>query len=377
MRLAPAAACAGLATAAAALTLATGDRSPPKRLTIVPGAAPRAARIATPATMMLAAAAERYRPRAARRPTTGATLRLGKCINLSNMLEAPNEGDWGRAFRDADMRAIAARGFTGVRIPARFSAHAGTAPPYTIDPAFLRRVRHVVDQATANGIAAIVDMHHYEELFSYPTGQKDRFAAMWRQIASTFQDAPDSVYFELINEPQGNLTRDNLLAVLTPALAAVRETNPRRPVVIDGEFYANLAQLAGSPMPNDRFVVPTFHFYDPNNFAFESAPWMTPTSRSDYGTAADLAALDASLRTLVRYMDETGRVPFVGEYGAHEIRPLAERAEYYRTVTRAFASVGVQSCAWGYVNTFNLRRQTGGWYGAIVDGIATTTTLPR
>ena len=124
-------------------------------------------------------------------------------------------------------------------------------------------------------------------------------------------------------------------------------------------------------MPDDRFVVPTFHYYDPNNFAFESAPWMNPARREDWGTDADKAELDASLASLTDYMNRTGRVPFVGEYGAHESKPEAERIEYYRTVSAAFASVGVQSCAWGYDNTFNLYRNGQGWVKG-VGGIAAT-----
>src|SRR3954470_24798839 len=112
-----------------------------------------------------------FTPAAAAMPTTGATLRLGKCVNISNMLEAPKEGDWGRAFQDSDIANIKAKHFTAVRLPAAFSAHAGAAPPYTIDPVFMARVRHITDLATANGLAVIVDMHHYLELFDDPAGQ--------------------------------------------------------------------------------------------------------------------------------------------------------------------------------------------------------------
>src|SRR6185437_6665939 len=164
-------------------------------------------------------------------PSTGGTLRLGKCVNLSNMLEAPNEGDWGRAFQDSDIANIKAKGFTAIRLPARFSNHAGTAPPYTIDPVFMARVRHVTDLSVANGLAVIVDMHHYLELFDDPAGQAPRFAELWRQIGVAFKDEPASVSFELINEPNKNLTATNLMATLQPALDAVRQSNPTRLVV--------------------------------------------------------------------------------------------------------------------------------------------------
>jgi cellulase (glycosyl hydrolase family 5) len=317
-----------------------------------------------------------FLPAAAAMPKTGGTLRLGKCVNISDMLEAPNEGDWGRAFEDSDIANIKAKGFTAIRLPARFSAHAGTAPPYTIDPVFMARARHITDLAVANGLAVIVDMHHYLELFDDPAGQAPRFAELWRQIGIAFKDEPASVSFELINEPNKNLTAANLTAVLKPALDAVRASNPTRPVVWDGPDFASGASMLTTAFPDDPNIVPTFHYYDPANFAFDTAPWMNPSTRNDFGTADDVAQLKAFTDRIAGFIAGTGRVPFAGEYGAHEIRPDSARATYYATVSAAFASIGVQSCAWGYNNTYNLWRDGSGWVDHIADGIVTTTTLP-
>lgn len=313
-----------------------------------------------------------YTPAPARVPTTGATLKLGKCINLSNMLEAPTEGGWGRAFQDADMDRIRAKGFTGLRLPVRFSAHAGSAPPYTIDPAFLARVHHIVDLATARDIAVIVDMHHYEELFADPAAHAARFVALWRQVATSFKDAPASVYFEAINEPHDKLTAPVLKAMLPYVLAAIRETNPTRPVVIDGPMWASLDEMRPDYLPADANLVPTFHWYKPDNFGLDKATYMTPQVKKSWGDGADIAELNGGVAKAKAYMDATGRVPFMGEYGAFDARPADQRTRYYATVSAAFASAGVQSCAWGYDNTYNLFRD-GRWFDAAVDNIVTTT----
>lgn len=317
-----------------------------------------------------------FTPAPAAVPTKGATLRLGKCINLSNMLEAPREGEWGRKFATADIANIAAKGFTGIRLPARFSAHAGRQAPYTIDAAFMKRVRKITDLATARGMSVIVDMHHYEEIFRDPLGEAPRFAAMWRQIGAAFRDAPSTVYFELINEPHDKFDASNLMAVQGPALAAVRETNPVRPVVIDGPGWASIDGMMGTQFPDDPNVVPTFHYYDPANFGFDKAPWMNPPVREEFGTAADIAELRRVTARIKAWMDRTGRVPFVGELGANEARQVAMRATYYALTSAAFASIVLQSCAWGYTNTHQLWRDGTGWEPGIADGLVTTATLP-
>ena len=295
---------------------------------------------------------DRFTPTPEAVPTTGPRLPLGKCVNVSNMLDAPMEGRWGRLFTDEDMDRIAGAGFTAIRLPARFSAHAGKRAPYEIEPEFMERVAHITDLATKRGLAVIIDMHHYEEIFTDPEREAPRFAAMWRQIGERFKDAPPSVSFELINEPHDKFTADNLLAVQGPALVEVRRSNPTRTVVFNGPAWSGLNEMLTSPFPDDRYTVPTFHYYSPVNFGLDKADWLDPPSRDDFGTEADFAEITRDLAKVTDYIERTGRVPLVGEYGAFEERPTAERTEYYETVSEAFASIGVQSCAWGYTNTF-------------------------
>jgi len=320
-----------------------------------------------------------FTPAPAAVPTKGATLRLGKCVNISNMLEAPTEGAWGRGFRDSDMDLIAAKGFTGIRLPARFSAHAKLEAPYTVDASFLKRVHHIVDLATARGIAVIVDNHHYagDAIFTNPLAEAPRFAEIWRQVAVSFKDAPASVYFELINEPHDKFDASNLMAVQAPALAAVRESNPTRPVVIDGSHWASLADMLTTQFPDDPNIVPTFHYYDPANFGFDKAPWMNPAVRDTFGNSADIEELRGVLKRIQGFMRSTGRVPFVGELGAHESRATDQRAIFYHLTSTAFASIGVQSCAWGFTNTHQLYRDGSGWEPGIADGLATVASLPK
>src|SRR5262245_45593506 len=51
--------------------------------------------------------------------------RLGRGMNLGNALEAPQEGEWGVRLRAEYFSAIKKAGFTTIRLPVRWSAHAG------------------------------------------------------------------------------------------------------------------------------------------------------------------------------------------------------------------------------------------------------------
>ncbi|MFC3101940.1 glycoside hydrolase family 5 protein [Altererythrobacter lauratis] len=300
--------------------------------------------------------------------------RIGACINMANMLEPPREGDWGRAINDTDFADIAAKGFETVRLPVRWSNHASYSPPYTIDPAFMARVVEVVGQARAAGLRVILNVHHYDDpggsIFSDPAGQTARLAGLWKQIATQFRNEPDDmVWFELLNEPHNNLTHANLLSVLGPSLAEVRATNPTRPVVIGGENWSGVATLDTLPLPNDAYIIATIHSYDPFNFTHQGASWVNPSPPmgATFGSPADLNALQAHLQIVQNFTARTGRPVFLGEYGAIDGIPMAERAEYYRTMRVAYEGINVDACAWGYTNSFAIRDQTtGAWHEDLV-----------
>ncbi|WP_257215147.1 glycoside hydrolase family 5 protein [Sphingomonas sp. R-74633] len=320
-----------------------------------------------------------YTAKAAFVPTTGISLPIGKCVNMGNHLEAPNEGDWGRAIVDNDFTIIKTAGFNTVRVPVRWSTHALAAAPYTIDAAWMARVRHVVDTARAAGLNVILNVHHYEEMATAPAAHAVRFAEIWKQVAAEFASEPTaSVWFELMNEPNGALNDTNLQAILAPALANVRATNPTRPVIIGGQGWSGVDSLATVWIPSDPYVVATIHTYDPFAFTHQGATYVTPTPPLGrvFGSAADYAELNANLAKVQAYMSRTGRSVFVGEYGVHDdpAIPLSERVKYYGTITSAYASIGVQSCAWAYTNTFKLRDGSA-WLPGMVEAIQTTTTL--
>ena len=307
---------------------------------------------------------------------TQANTRIGACVNMGNHLEAPNEGDWGRPIAAGDFADIAAQGFETVRLPARFSNHAGTAPPYAIDPAFMDRVEQVVDSARAAGLRVILDLHHYEDpqgnIFADPAGQATRFAALWTQVAERFRNKDAMVWFELLNEPHGSLTHANLRSVLDPALREVRATNPTRPVVIGGESWSGINSLATVPLPDDAYLVVTFHYYDPFNFTHQGAPWVTPALPTGiaFPRGSDAASLAASVDKARDFIARTGRPLFLGEYGAYEGIPLAQRVTWYGAVHDAFAAAGVDGCAWAYTNTMPLRDPaTGAWIAPLLDAI--------
>ncbi len=201
---------------------------------------------------------------------------LGAGVNFGNALEAPNEGDWGVTLREEYARLIADAGFQTVRLPVKWSAHADEAAPYAIHTDFLARVDTVVGWLLSRNLNVILDFHHYDELVEDPGGHAARFVAIWRQLAEHYREAPPTLLFELLNEPNGALTDAVWNALYPAALAAVRETNPDRKVVIGPTAWNGIGALPGLTWPDDENLVVTVHYYDPFAFTHQGAEWVQP-----------------------------------------------------------------------------------------------------
>ncbi len=285
-------------------------------------------------------------------------LPVGACINLGNHLESEHESSWGgKRLEGTDFARIRAAGFKTVRIPVRWSNKTRGGPGHAIDPAWLARVGEVVDQALAADLNVILNDHNFEALHEDPDANRAKLAAIWRQIAAHFADRPAAhLWFEIENEPHDKLTNDNLVTTLAPALAAIRATNPDRPVVIGGGSWSGIDSLATLELPNDPNVHPTFHYYEPFDFTHQGATWAGPVPQAhtrDYGTRADAERLATDVAKLQAYIARTGLTPFMGETGAYDGgTSLAERIEYHAAVRDAFARTGIGMCAWAYTNTF-------------------------
>lgn len=286
------------------------------------------------------------------------SLPVGRCVNMGNNLESPVENAWAsKPITADDFATIAKAGFDTVRIPVRWDSHATAEAPYAIDAAYLARVKAVAGQARAANLNVILNSHNFNDLHKAPDANRKELAALWRQIAKTFADmSREHLWFEIENEPHDKLNNANLVATFAGALAAIRETNPDRPVIIGGQNWSGIDSLATLTLPDDPDVVPTFHYYEPFNFTHQGATWVDPSPPMGraYGTPDDTARLVRDVAKVRDYKARTGKTPFMGEFGAIDKAPLADRVAFMTKVRMAFDGVGIGMCAWAYTNTFPL-----------------------
>jgi endoglucanase len=273
------------------------------------------------------------------RPQTGiqaANRKLGRGINLGNALEAPKEGAWGVTLKATYFKSIKQAGFDSVRLPVKWSGHALDDAPYTIDAKIAERVDWAIEQALVNKLNIIVNVHHYDEVYTDPDKHLPRLEAIWKQLGERYRDRPASVYFELLNEPRDKLKGEKWNAAIPMLLAAIRKTNPTRPVIVGPSEWNGIRGLGALKLPDDGNLILTVHSYDPFQFTHQGASFVKGAAewkgRTWTGTKEERAAIRTSLEKAAAWAKEH-RVPvFLGEFGAYQEADMESRARWTRFV---------------------------------------------
>ena len=287
--------------------------------------------------------------------------RLGRGINMGNCFEAPSEEEWGNPWKPEYFQIISSLGFDHVRLPVRWEPDARSLAiaPYTINPTFLNRIQQVVDTALKYKLHIIVNMHHHEALYENPSAQKDRFLSQWSQIANHFKDHSDSLLFEVLNEPHGNVSADVWNEYFADALAEIRQTNPTRVVLMGVAEYGGLGAIGKLQLPDDEFIILSPHYYNPFNFTHQGAEWVGPDADAWLGTEwndteADRETVESEFSFALQF-SETNHIPIhVGEFGAYSKADIASRERWTTFLARWFEEKNMSWAYWEFSAGFGI-----------------------
>ena len=279
-----------------------------------------------------------------------------RCVNLANALNAPREGEWGYVIREEDLQRIAKAGFDSVRVLIAWQHHAAAQAPFAIDPAFFARVDAVISQARRHGLGVVIDLHDDDALYQNPKAAWPRTLAIWDQIARHYADAPPSLIFELVNEPQDKLQGAVWQEFAKEALARIRRSNPSRWVILGGDNWNSIDGLARFVPPDDDRVMLTFHYYDPYKFTHQGATWFegAPPAGRPWGSERERRALARAFDRAAALGRRSGHPLWLGEFGATIATALPDRARWTRAVRRAAQSRGMGWCYFDFATEFGV-----------------------
>ena len=326
--------------------------------------------------------------------------RLGKGINLGNSWDSngDSDGGWGNPIKDEDFTIIKNAGFNSVRIPVRWQKNSDYNT-HTVDPERLAGVKADIDLALANGLAVIVNFHHYVELNCAGGGadangrtcqlnaseyqkEKDHFLKLWAQVASELNSYPDSMLvLEILNEPT-IASAKRVDTLLNDAYNVIRANAKNKTIMFEAYHYAKFADLASLTLPEDGNIIFSGHYYEPYSFSHQghSSPCKGDNAYSN-NAATHLATYAKTAKELYPDVDGVNSVPLnMGEFGisggtdeandntceAGESLPSAKlKAQWANLSVQAAEANGMSWNYWGFTKVGGFEaydRTHGTWY---------------
>ena len=311
---------------------------------------------------------------------------MGLGWNLGNSLDATGgsgldtETSWSNPkTTQALIDKVKSLGFNTVRVPVSWGKHV-SGDNYTIDSAWLARVKEVVDYCYKNDMYVILNIHHdtkssasasgagyYPRSSAYSSSEKF-VTSVWSQVAEYFKDYDYHLIFETLNEPRligtgyewwfskWNIPSevkdaiDCINKLNQKAVDTIRNTgsNNRGRLIMCPGYDASIdgATVSGFKLPTDissnkNRIALSVHAYSPYNFAMNVGSGSTSTYTSSIKN--ELQDLFSTLKSNFR---DKGIPVVIGEFGSTDKNNTAERVKWATDYTALAKKNNIPCVLW-------------------------------
>lgn len=295
---------------------------------------------------------------------------MGTGWNLGNTMDGhtgftPGETIWQDVETTQELiRAVHDAGFNTVRVPVTWGTMIDDSNGYAIDDKWMSRVQDIVDYCINMNMYVIINVHHdgAEQSGWLRIGAEDldpvkeKFAAVWKQIAERFRNYDEHLIFESMNEVVGpdnsneGIARDTqvimeLNQIFVDTVRATGANNVYRWLSVPGR-YTNIvnttSDAAGFDIPEDstpgRLFVAVHHY----DWTFGLLENMNDTTFE----LANFNNLIDQFEDLVEKFTSRGIPVILGEYGAINKNNTADRTYHMEGMNRLCQLSGVVPVYW-------------------------------
>ena len=305
--------------------------------------------------------------------------------NLGNTMEPPSgEGTWGPAASQDLINAVADAGFNTIRIPCAWDSHANQST-YQIDPAWMARVKQVVDWCYARNLYVVLNIHwdggwlenNITDTVNPTINAK--MQSYWTQIATAFAGYDNHLIFAGANEPNCDTAAEwsTLRSYYNTFISAVRATggnNANRWLVVQGpNTNVDLSYDLVNTLPTDstpgRLMFEIHHYPFQWSIMSQDEVWgkmfyfwgqgyHSSTMLDRNSTWGEEAYTDEQFGKMATKFVNNGVPVIVGEWGAMKRtgypdltgteldRHLASRTYYSKTITDKANALGLKPIWW-------------------------------
>ncbi len=261
---------------------------------------------------------------------------------------------------EKDFEVIEGWGLDHVRLPIDYNILETEDGGYREDG--FDRVKKAVDTAIAHHLNIVIDLHKTAG-FSFDNGEaeagffenkafRERFKALWEQIARRFAGYEGHVAFELLNEVTDQSYIDVWNECARECIAGIRRYTGNIPVLV-GSYWNNSAETVRFlDPPADENVFYNFHCYSPLKFTHQGATWtdqIDPAERFSFDECGITEEyFDGIFKSALEKAEKENTGLYCGEYGVIDRVSPEDTLKWYTVINRVFEKYGIGRAAWNY-----------------------------
>ena len=309
-------------------------------------------------------------------------------VNIGNYLEVAPGQNWGVSISASEFNLIKKEGFDHVRIPVGWQHYVGKDQDFILASTIFSRADFAITNALKNKLAVIIDIHHFDELDREPNTTAQELVKIWEQVAEHYKNFPDSLAFELDNEPHDNATTAVMNRLYAITISVIRKTNPHRTIFIEPGNWGSIDELKALILPPDNNVIVSVHCYAPFLFTHQGTAWLGERTRltgivfpgppaqplvpglglnlspqtltwvKQYNTLpvdqnpSSKVAFVSKLKYARQWSDYYGRPVHLGEFGAYTKADVLSRSRFYSTFRHTTEEFKIGWCIWDWSDGF-------------------------
>jgi endoglucanase len=184
----------------------------------------------------------------------------------------------------------------------------------SLNARYLQHTREFLDNAHAQGMKVLIDLHNYARYRNVLIGSNDvpvsSFAGFWKQLAAALKSHPAVFAWGLMNEPHH--TNGTWPALAQAGVNAIRTEDGSRPIYVSGDNWSNSQTWPSyhpAPFVSDpaNRIVYEAHIYFDDNF---SGKYVTPIGSTDVATRTT-----QRLKPFLDWLQIHGQHGAIGETG--------------------------------------------------------------
>lgn len=319
-------------------------------------------------------------------------------VNISHWLSQSSDRGEVRVkkFTREDVKFIAEAGFDHIRIPIDEEQMFDEA--LKPEKEAFELLHNALAWCKEFDLRVVVDLHilrtHYfnadvKPLFTERKAQ-EQFYDCWRMLSAELKKYPRSmVAYELMNEPVAD-DPEQWNVIVNECLAAVRELEPKRTIIIGANRWQSFDQVKNLRVPeDDKNIIISFHFYNPFALTHYRASWtdqkdnplkitypgnmasaaevakLSPAMKQKYGWLAgeggynDINTLEKQIKQAYDAAAAMGRKAYLGEFGVIDGADEPSMIRWYRDVVAICEKYDIGYTTWDYKGGFGILRDNG------------------